>query len=241
MVVAFEIRRPWPTRSSMPYRKGPRWEWTIYRKHGRDHQGWNPRRWWRPGSWSPFVVAFGRRFFFPPLVTIWHVEPHGHDSGEVCKHRRQRRDGTWKYTTRWRWHVWHWHVQFGPVQRLKRFLLERCELCGRRYPWGYAPVSHQWDAPGSRWFGGLRQRRAYHHECSALGHVRQQVEGDERIIRQLVAALCLAWDKSEAEVIDQLTGHADDFAPFHDRYRLTGMFGYERDGAYKLVKKAARG
>jgi len=61
MVVAFEIRRPWPRRRRL----------------------------------------VGRRYW-PALITIWHVEPNGHDSGEVCKHshRWQEPDGTWPHPVR---------------------------------------------------------------------------------------------------------------------------------------------
>lgn len=40
-----------------------------------------------------------------------------------------------------RWHIHHWKIQIHPLQKLKRFLFERCELCKKRYPWGYCPVS----------------------------------------------------------------------------------------------------
>jgi len=68
MVVAFDIPRPWPRRSS----------------HG------------------------GRRYW-PALITVWHVEPGGHDAFEVCTH-----------SSHWQWHVWHWKVQIRPLQQLKR-------------------------------------------------------------------------------------------------------------------------
>lgn len=224
LVVAFSVRRPWPERSKMRLSEGtPRWEW---KRHG---------PWWKPGSWSPFVMAFGRRWFFPSMITVWHVEPGGHDSGEVCKHRRKGPDEKWRYTQRWRWHVWHWRIQISLEQKLRRFLFERCERCGHRYPWGYAPVSHQWDGPKSRWF--RVQKHAYHHECSALGSREQQVEQLEGVIRGLVAMYRTALDLSEEEAVDRLTGHSSPW-PFHVAYRLQGLLGWERDSNYKLRRSA---
>ncbi len=228
MVVAFDIRRPWPTRRAEKVRPGqPRWEVTIYRKHGRDHNGWNPRRWWRPGSWSPFVNAFGRRWYFPSLVTIWHVEPGGRDSGQVCKHWV---DG--KHRSRWRWHFWHWSIQVRPIQTLGRFLFERCIECGRRYPYGYAPVSHSWSEPGGRWF--RVQRRAYHHECSALVSLRSAAREHELIHYRALAALALEWDVPIEDVPRRLFSGTDGYrfdrekggtvvGDFNLRYRLDNL------------------
>jgi hypothetical protein len=181
MVVAFEIPRPWPRKSSIS----------------------------------------GRRYW-PALVTVWHVEPGGHDAFEVCKH-----------ASRWQWHVWHWKVQIRPLQTLKRFLFERCIECGRRYPWGYAPVSHQWDGPGSRWF--RIGRLNYHHECSSLVHLRRTRESDERLIRHLFAAYRLGIDLDEAEALGRLTDATARPLEFQESYRLQGVLGYERDDAYNLV------
>jgi hypothetical protein len=64
----------------------------------------------------------------------------------------------------WRWHFWHWRVVIEPLTSLKRWLFSRCCQCGKRFPWGYAPVSRNWDAPGPRWFRG--ERGVYHHDCA---------------------------------------------------------------------------
>lgn len=227
LVVAFDIRRPWPTRSSGGSQKdGRRWHWA---RHG---------AWWKPGSWSPFVTAFGRQWYFPSLITIWHAEPGGCDMGEVCKHWRTDRHGNRVRNDRWRMHVHHWQIQIAPMQKLKMFLFERCEECGRRYAWGYAPVSHQWDKPGARWF--RVERRAFHHECSSLVHLRRGREGDERLIRHLFAAYRLVADMSEPEALGKLTDPRNRTLEFADARRLTLLLGYERDGAYQLVRAGER-
>jgi hypothetical protein len=63
-----------------------------------------------------------------------------------------------------RWHFWHWRIQVHPTQKLKRWLFTRCCVCGKRFPWGYAPVSDSWEKDGPRWFRGERGVR--HHDCA---------------------------------------------------------------------------
>jgi hypothetical protein len=71
------------------------------------------------------------------------------------------------YDRRWwnypRWHVHHWQIQLPWLQALKRWLFSRCAGCGRRFTFGYCPVSNQWDSDGPRWFRG--EKSIYHHEC----------------------------------------------------------------------------
>jgi hypothetical protein len=67
----------------------------------------------------------------------------------------------WKHP---KWHVWHWRLQVHPLQKLKRFLFSRCAVCGKRFRWGYAPVSHVWHGEGPRWF--RREKGVMHHECA---------------------------------------------------------------------------
>ena len=66
---------------------------------------------------DPDVVAFtirrpwprrrrtllGRRYW-PPLVTVWHREPRGHDAGTVCRHYDRV---TCRVLPGWRLHIWH--------------------------------------------------------------------------------------------------------------------------------------
>lgn len=234
LVVAFEIRRPWPQHTSrLVARKpgDPRWKVTV---HGR---GW--RRFLRLDNWSPFATIAGREFYWPALITIWHREPKGLDSGEVCKHRRERRDGTRVISRRWRWHVHHWHVQVHPTQKLKRWLWSRCAECGRRFPYGYSVVSHQWDSDGPRWFRG--ESGKYHHECSSLVSLRRGRDSDELLIRWLFEQLRSETNETEIEALERLTDpKATDRPAFHITHRLVGLYPYERDDDYRLVKKAAR-
>lgn len=187
LVVAFTIRRPWPSRSKIhdtrPDGKGSargrRWAWRIRHTHwGEGESGCgtqcrastrDPFPWWKPSSYSPFMTLAGRGFYWPDVITVWHREPGGADSGEVCKHYDR---ATRKVTRGWRWHVWHWQVQVSPLQQLHRRVFGRCGWCGgrstKRHP---VNVSHQWDGPRRRLF--RIDRSAFHMDCSSVEHAHR--------------------------------------------------------------------
>lgn len=149
MVVAFEIRRPWPRRDS-----------------------WRPRNEQRWKVGGAFWMLAGRRYYFPSLVTVWHVEPGGRDSGEVCKHYARHQDpvtSEWSTEFRhaWKWHVHHWYIQVRPLQALRRRLLTRCAWCGgsdRKR--AHVNVSHSWDGSRGRWWRG--EPGLFHGDCSSV-------------------------------------------------------------------------
>jgi hypothetical protein len=148
MVVAWDIRRPVPKRATGG---GPQ-----------------AKRWKIDGS---FWTVAGVRLYFPSLITVWHVEPDGRDSGEVCKHyrREQAEDGTWSTTFLhgWKWHVHHWKIQVSPLQNLRRWLLTRCAWCGGRSRKRDAVnTSHSWDGPRGRWWRG--EPGLFHGDCSTV-------------------------------------------------------------------------
>lgn len=62
-----------------------------------------------------------------------------------------------------RWHVAHWQIQIHFIQTLKRWLFSRCAHCGRRFAWGYSPISSWGDGMGPRWFES--EEGCYHHRC----------------------------------------------------------------------------
>lgn len=226
LVVAFTVpsfiprREKWSDKRAE--RAGKRWGWLIDRRTNPENLGQRTYRWWRLEGRN--LVLGGRVYGLRDAFTIWHVEPKGRDAFSVCKHN-----------TRWKWHVHHWRIQVHYEQRLRRFLLERCEHCGHRYPWGYAPVSHQWGSPRSRWRDGV-VKRAYHHECSAAIAWKGNNGEAEEIVRALFAAYRVERDLSETEAFDALSKGWE----FRPQYRMQNILGYERDDDYKLRKKAVR-
>lgn len=207
LVVAFEIRRPWPKRArhydAKPGR--PRWvaryQWATWRKP------------WK--GWTYFWTIAGRGFYFPSLITVWHREPDGHDSLTICQTRTQRADGSWKYGRGWVWHVHHWKIQIHPLQDLRRRLLTRCAECGRK---GRPDISHQWDGERGPWWRG--ERGLYHMQCSELIQLRTTRERDEAIIRALVAEVRVRSDEDLEQTVERLTGHKNRSLEFVHRYRL---------------------
>lgn len=94
---------------------------------------------------------------------------HAREGEEEFKHLLLRVLAAWnRYHRRWwqhpRWHFWHWRIQVHPVQQFKRWAFSRCAKCGRRFCWGYSPVSHSWNGGGPRWFRS--EQGVYHSECS---------------------------------------------------------------------------
>jgi hypothetical protein len=116
LVVAFEIRRPWPCCSAAP----------------------SEQRHW------------------PLMITVWHREPGGHDSGTICK-----------WGGHWRWHVHHYRLQIHPLQHLRRWTLTRCAWCGGRSRKD-DPINFgsSWDGPRSHWWQGEPDLR--HHDCDTV-------------------------------------------------------------------------
>ena len=177
LVVAHEIIRPWPQRSGLPASDipGERWRVRLHHVHRDDCAAegctGNPFPWWRLRSYSRFWRLAGRDWYWPSLITVWHREPGGRDSGDVCPHYRrwQDADGKWQHKTirRWRWHVWHWKIQVPPLQGLRRRLLTRCAWCGGRDRKGdRVNISHSWDGPRGRWWHG--EPGLFHVDCSSV-------------------------------------------------------------------------
>jgi hypothetical protein len=139
-VLAFHIRRPWPQRSSFGSGKG-RWRW-------------------RP----PFVTVAGRPFYFPDLIAIWHIEPHGEDAlqGE-CR------------GTHWHWHVHHWEIQWCFMQDFQQRYLTRCAWCGKgstkRDRVNVSHDNHIGAKPPNPWWRG--RANSVHGECSTVAHAHR--------------------------------------------------------------------
>lgn len=159
-VVAFEIRRPWPQRTSFKATNDDaRWRIRLHHKHFEDNQHpgmcagcyqtmdseskWYP--WWKPNSYTSHWRLAGRDYYWPSLITIWHNEPGGHDALSICRQRYQGKDGKWHFTTSWKWHFWHWSIQISSLQQLRRRLFTRCIYCnGKSVKGNPVNVTHSW-------------------------------------------------------------------------------------------------
>jgi hypothetical protein len=115
---------------------------------------------------DPYVVAFeikrpwprgriGRRRYWPALITVWHREPGGRDSGTVCRR------------SSWKRHVHHWRIQIRPLQHLRRWALTRCAWCGGKDRSGdRINISSSWDGTRTRWWRGEAGLR--HYDCDRI-------------------------------------------------------------------------
>lgn len=217
MCVAFTARVPLPRRG-WATKNAPRFGVERARYTNPSHAGVPIYPWWRPKGYS--VHAFGKRWRWATFATIWHVEPRGADSGEVCKHWR---DG--KPDHRWRWHVRHWKVQVHPVLAVSR-RFERCGECGRRMNKAVR-------------FGYMSGDATYHRECMDLRHLRSQREDADAFIVHLFHGLRAALDLDEDEALTQVSRVPDPgWRLGRERRRLQQRLGWEINEAGKFVRSS---
>lgn len=174
MSVAHEIRYPWP----WPKRafSGTRellitiWHIDPELRGDDDSCDWFNHK--RPRNAAESALAEAQW----DLETLLDNEPHYPSSREHLAFQRlkaathaflHRPSRTHWWQLHPRWHVWHWRIQIHPVQDFKRWAFSRCAGCGRRFAFGYSPVSHSWNGTGPRWFRG--ERGVFHSECAHSG------------------------------------------------------------------------
>lgn len=160
-VVVFDLHLPIPVRR---WRSPAEPRWTLHRRRrtNQENLGEPVYPWFRPQGYD--CILAGRRIGLYQLVTIWHQEPQGRDSGTVCKGMRGS-DLNWhnvKWAVRHRRHL---HPQWHTYQRLRSWLFTRCEDCGHRFFWKQARIGTGWDAPG-----------CLHEACSNVRHMRHQLD-----------------------------------------------------------------
>lgn len=114
---------------------------------------------------DPSVLIFDLR---PLRLDVWHDEPGGHDSGEVCGHAPQRGVARLAWTLR---HVRHLHYRWWPYLNVRRWIVDRCDGCGKRFRWRDARYSYQ------------GTDRVWHDVCMTLRHVRSQLDDITAYVR----------------------------------------------------------
>lgn len=118
-----------------------------------------------------------REWYFPAVVTVWHVDPETDGTDSSCRnrykrwHAEARADGDslrawwwWKVMAHYdKWHLHHWSLQFRPWQDFNRWAWSRCATCGGLFAWGEAPVSDSWGGDGPRW--RKPEQHKHHMRC----------------------------------------------------------------------------
>lgn len=122
---------------------------------------------------DPMVVVFDvppysvrRRLpkFLDWSVTVWHHEPDGKDSGQVCKGMYSSDLSVHNLLWAWR-HRDHVRLQWSWLgTRVRRWIIDRCGECGRRFLWKDAR------------FGYMSGTEHYHGVCMDLRHVRGELD-----------------------------------------------------------------
>lgn len=94
-------------------------------------------------------------------LDIWHREPGGHDASSVCGYAPNRGVRRLVWAAR---HVRHWRLTWRRYRNVKRWLVDRCDGCGKRFRWKEARYGYQ------------SSDRVWHDPCMSLRHVRSQLD-----------------------------------------------------------------
>lgn len=60
-------------------------------------------------------------------------------------------------------HIHHWEVQCPPLQKLRKYLFDRCQHCGGRFGYNESVHSNYWHVKVSGWFKS--RENVYHGHC----------------------------------------------------------------------------
>lgn len=141
-VMVFSINRPFPK---------------TYKRYGKARNtvvGF--RQFWYIGS---------REFYFPSVITVWHNEPNGMDSGTVCRGMGGT-ELTW-HNIQWAIsHRKHLEIHIEPIRSLNRWINDRCSECGNRFRRNEARFGYGWSDT----------REVFHNKCMSLRNSRAQIE-----------------------------------------------------------------
>lgn len=180
--LALEIRVPipmysrWKTRAR---RQNPKTYRFVSRRTNDANRGERTYPWWQLQGYTPRLGPWV--FEFPTLIEVWHDEPNGADAGTVCGYGRSPADPRRRHLV-WLWqHRAHLRWKVIPLIRVRRWLFDRCEDCGRRFRWKEARFGTGWDAPG-----------VLHDRCHQLRTREGQIIDLVRVVRG-IADETTAW------------------------------------------------
>ncbi|MFJ5984339.1 hypothetical protein [Lentzea sp. NPDC092896] len=164
-------------------------------------------RWaWKP----PLFTVAGCSWYFPTLITVWHREPRGHETGAVCKRTRRKKltNGRERHVVRWAWllHVHHWHLQIHPWQKFRRWALTRCEWCGGRSRGrDQVDVNHGNYRENTPWWRG--EEGLYHSGCSAVESAHGLCLCTDPLFEHATYGKCFTCGKSRCFGMEVDDGH----------------------------------
>lgn len=139
----------------------------------------------RAGPWE---------WYLPSVITVWHCDPQKDGSDSSCRNAaRARRQAAIKQhrflaAAWWDWwwrhydafHLHHWSIQWDELQKIHRWLLTRCEVCGGRFSYGYSPVASG-GMSHSSWRGWRKGEEGLAHggpnndrDCASIASLRAQ-------------------------------------------------------------------
>lgn len=97
----------------------------------------------------------------PIRLDVWHDEPEGHDSGTICGPIPMPIAARLLWTVR---HARHLHYRFWPYLKVRRWIKDRCDECGRRFLWKDSRT------------GYMGSDAVFHRPCMSLRSVRNDLD-----------------------------------------------------------------
>ncbi len=169
LTVAFEIKRPWPTKGETlsGYRYYPAifriWHKDPCKGHGDDSCDWFGSR----RKLNVREIALLDAIYH--LETILDNRPFYPDHEAHLRFQAvQRAKWEWLKRSRFRWHprwhFWHWRIQVPLWQTFYRWAFERCCICKKGFMWNESVIGN--------WSGSA----IWHHGCNEQTMIRSQEE-----------------------------------------------------------------
>ena len=203
-VVVFDLHAPIPYLARKWCKNLPRTGIRRRRRTNSENLGEPVYPWYRPEGYDVTVIDNSVKLL--ELATVWHSEPGGADSGQVCGRLPSGSDFTWA-KLRWSWaHREHIRIQWQLGRSWWRWYVQRCDDYGQRFRRREARFGTGWDSG-----------KVMHHACSSVRHLRRQRDD------ALNVAMGIADSNAQFRVRYLLEGVADKFATESIKKALDGQ------------------